>query len=143
MLPSVVGLCVAFSACGGSRPVANCPDQPNLGRLSNAELDRTASGTVPDTAATTLANVRWTVAHRRGYFVRHFSEVADVRPGPGWGVTATVDQYGNGTYHRGRDYMVTVTLRHGSSCPNTTGGTVFVFGRGNSRVPVRFVYWRA
>lgn len=136
----VVAVLAASLSCGGPE-IANCPGQEDPSRMSNAELEAGGRRSVPERDAVTREIVNRTLADRRAYLERNFRDVENVATGDGFGVSYTLDQFGNATFHRERDYMIVVTMRNRTACPDTTqGGTLFVFGPDGHRVPVRFVY---
>ena len=132
---------IASISCARGTSVANCPGQENPRGKTDAELDASARRSVPEKAAVTRESVNWTVHNRRAYLERNFRDVEAVGAGDGFGISYTLDKFGKATYHRERDYMIVVTMRNKTACPDTIeGGTLFVFGRDGDRVPVRFVY---
>jgi len=111
--------------------------------MSQAELVQANIASIPRQGATTLANVRLAEKRSRRFIRQNYADVVEVGIGPGWGVTYAQDQYGNDTFVHKPDHMIVAVVGKRSECPDPARGTLFVFGKGDLRVPVRFLYRHA
>ena len=120
-----------------------CPAPPNPSRLSDSQLAQAVISTIPKTDATKLSNVRTALSRSRRFIKQNYLDVVEVGIGPGWGVSYTLDQYGNDTFHHTADHMIVAVVGKRDECPDPARGTLFVFGNEDLRVPVRFLYRNA
>jgi len=136
-----LGIVALTSTAGCSREQAiPCPGQFDPSGLSAVELKREGISKIPEQEATTREHVTKTIDQQHGWIERNYEAVVDVGIGDGWGVAFTRDQYGNITYHRGRDYLILTTVETKDDCPDPDRGTLLIFGTEGLRVPVRFAY---
>jgi len=127
-------------ACSHAPSGTACPAPPNPSRLTDAQLAQVVISTIPKTDATKLPNVRTALARSRRFIKQNYPDVVEVGVGKGWGVSYTLDQYGNDTFHHTPDHMIVAVVATRSACPDPARGTLFVFGKEDLRVPVRFLY---
>jgi len=140
---AVVPLFVALAACGGSPSGSACPAALEPSHMSDKQLAEANIASIPRRDATTMANVRTAEKRSRRFIEKNYLDVVEVGIGPGWGVTYAQDQYGNIKFRHGKDHMIVAVVGKRSECPDTERGTLFVFGKGDLRVPVRFLYRHA
>ena len=124
-------------SCAKAQTVA-CPGQFSPVGWSDETLERHGIANIPMRPATSLANVRWVVAHRGDFIRKNYPDVVDVTDGFGWGVTYSNDKYGNTTYHHDPDHIVVATVSKKTSCPDPSRGTLFLLDKDNDKTPVRW-----
>jgi hypothetical protein len=111
--------------------------------MSDAQLAQANIASIPRQGATTRANVRLAEKRSRRFIKQNYLGVVETGIGPGWGVTYAQDQYGNDTFHHAPDHMIVAVVGKRGECPDPGRGTLFVFGKGDLRVPVQFLYRHA
>ena len=108
--------------------------------MTQSQLEQANIATIPKQGATTEANVRAALKRSRTFFKQNYTGIVETGVGKGWGVTYSQDQYGNQTFHHAPDRMIVVLMDKSSNCPDPGQGTLFLYGKGDLRVPVRFLY---
>jgi hypothetical protein len=136
----VVPFFVLVAGCGRGPTGSACRAALDPSHMSSKQLAQANIASIPRQAATTLANVRTAEKRSRRFIKQNYLGIVEIGIGPGWGVTYSQDQYGNNTFRHGSDRMVVAVVGKRSECPDPARGTLFVFGKGDLRVPVRFLY---
>jgi hypothetical protein len=140
---AVVPLLVLLAGCGRGPTGSACPAALDPSHMSNKQLAQVNIASVPRQGATSLANVRTAEKRSRRFIKENYLDVVEIGIGPGWGATYAQDDYGNVTFRHGSDHMLVAVVGKRSECPDPGRGTLFVFGEGDLRVPVRFLYRHA
>jgi hypothetical protein len=141
---AIVG--VLATGCSGSTPKGlSCPSPLEPTHMTDAQLGQLNIASIPRQGATSLQNVKRALVRSRHFIRTNYLDVVEIGIGPGWGVSYSQDQYGNDAFHHSADHMIYAVVGKRSECPDTSRGTLFVFGEGTEdlRVPVRFLYRKA
>jgi hypothetical protein len=131
---------VIVAACGHGPSGSACPVDVDPSHMTQAELERANIAGIPKQGATTKANVDVALKRSRRFFKQNYAGIVQIGTGKGWGVTYSQDQYGNQTFHHAPDVMIVVLMDKRDNCPDPDRGTLFLYGKEDLRVPVRFLY---